>query len=144
VPVAGGQERVDVSGGAASCDGSQREVLERVGEELGGEGDGESLADERANGELVVGDRDEVGSEAGGLAGSNDEAAGRGGGPVVVAEIGEANLPLVGQAVVGREHDHELLAQEVAALEVGFMSGNQQDPDMICEIFVLGPSEFTQ
>jgi hypothetical protein len=24
---------------------------------------------------------------------------------------------------------------------VGFMSGNQQDPDMICEVFVLAPTE---
>ena len=25
---------------------------------------------------------------------------------------------------------------------IGFMSGNQQDPDMICEVFVLAPSDF--
>jgi hypothetical protein len=24
---------------------------------------------------------------------------------------------------------------------IGFMSGNQQDPDLMCEVFVLGPSE---
>jgi uncharacterized protein YbcI len=24
---------------------------------------------------------------------------------------------------------------------IGFMSGNQQDPDMICEVFVLAPSD---
>jgi uncharacterized protein YbcI len=24
---------------------------------------------------------------------------------------------------------------------IGFMSGNQQDPDMICEVFVLGPTD---
>ena len=24
---------------------------------------------------------------------------------------------------------------------VGFMSGNQQDPDMICEVFVLAPND---
>jgi hypothetical protein len=24
---------------------------------------------------------------------------------------------------------------------VGFMSGNQQDPDMICEVFVLTPTD---
>ena len=24
---------------------------------------------------------------------------------------------------------------------IGFMSGNQQDPDMICEVFVLAPTE---
>jgi hypothetical protein len=24
---------------------------------------------------------------------------------------------------------------------IGFMSGNQQEPDMICEVFVLSPSD---
>jgi hypothetical protein len=24
---------------------------------------------------------------------------------------------------------------------VGFMSGNQQDPDMICEVFLLAPND---
>jgi uncharacterized protein YbcI len=24
---------------------------------------------------------------------------------------------------------------------IGFMSGNQQDPDLMCEVFVLGPSD---
>jgi hypothetical protein len=24
---------------------------------------------------------------------------------------------------------------------IGFMSGNQQDPDMICEVFVLAPND---
>ena len=27
---------------------------------------------------------------------------------------------------------------------VGFMSGNQQDPDMICEVFVLAPTELIE
>jgi uncharacterized protein YbcI len=27
---------------------------------------------------------------------------------------------------------------------VGFMSGNQQDPDMICEVFVLAPNDFAR
>jgi uncharacterized protein YbcI len=27
---------------------------------------------------------------------------------------------------------------------VGFMSGNQQDPDMICEVFVLAPTELVR
>jgi hypothetical protein len=26
---------------------------------------------------------------------------------------------------------------------VGFMSGNQQDPDMVCEVFVLAPTDLT-
>jgi hypothetical protein len=24
---------------------------------------------------------------------------------------------------------------------IGFMSGNQQDPDLMCEVFILGPSD---
>ncbi len=24
---------------------------------------------------------------------------------------------------------------------IGFMSGNQQDPDMMCEVFILAPSD---
>ncbi len=24
---------------------------------------------------------------------------------------------------------------------MGFMSGNQQDPDLMCEVFVLGPTD---
>jgi uncharacterized protein YbcI len=27
---------------------------------------------------------------------------------------------------------------------IGFMSGNQQDPDMICEVFVLSPSDLVE
>ena len=27
---------------------------------------------------------------------------------------------------------------------VGFMSGNQQDPDLMCEVFVLGPSDLLE
>ena len=27
---------------------------------------------------------------------------------------------------------------------VGFMSGNQQDPDMICEVFVLAPTDLLE
>ena len=26
---------------------------------------------------------------------------------------------------------------------IGYMSGNQQEPDMMCEIFVLAPSELS-
>jgi hypothetical protein len=24
---------------------------------------------------------------------------------------------------------------------IGFMSGNQQEPDMMCEVFILGPTD---
>jgi uncharacterized protein YbcI len=27
---------------------------------------------------------------------------------------------------------------------IGFMSGNQQDPDMICEVFILAPSDLVE
>ena len=27
---------------------------------------------------------------------------------------------------------------------IGFMSGNQQDPDMICEVFVLSPTDLVE
>ena len=46
------------------------------------------------------------------------------------------------------EFQEVMRARFVAVIEaatgrpvVGFMSGNQQDPDMICEVFVLAPTE---
>ena len=27
---------------------------------------------------------------------------------------------------------------------IGFMSGNQQEPDMMCEVFILGPSDLVE
>jgi uncharacterized protein YbcI len=27
---------------------------------------------------------------------------------------------------------------------IGFMSGNQQDPDLMCEVFILGPSDLVE
>ena len=118
---AGWQQGVDVAGGARAGDGSEGEVVERVGEELRGERDGESAGDEGADGELVVGDRDEVRLEAGGAAGADDQSVGRGGGPVVVAEVGETHFGALGQAVVGCERDHELLAEEVTAFDAGWL-----------------------
>ena len=35
----------------------------------------------------------------------------------------------------------EVIERATGQRVVGFMSGNQQDPDMICEIFVLLPSD---
>ena len=32
-----------------------------------------------------------------------------------------------------------VIEQAIGRTVVGFMSGNQHDPDMICEIFVLAP-----
>jgi uncharacterized protein YbcI len=40
-------------------------------------------------------------------------------------------------------HRFEQVVEEATGRKViGFMSGNQQDPDMICEVFVLAPTEF--
>jgi uncharacterized protein YbcI len=40
-------------------------------------------------------------------------------------------------------HRFEQVVEHVTGRRViGFMSGNQQDPDMICEIFVLAPNDF--
>src|SRR4051794_10705940 len=117
--LAGREQRVDVARGGGAGYRSEGKVFEGLGEELGGEGDGESAADEGADGELVVGDGDEVGREAGGLAGAGDEAVGGGGGPVVVAEVGEPDLRSLGERMVGGERDHEPFLQEVAAFEPG-------------------------
>ena len=27
---------------------------------------------------------------------------------------------------------------------IGFMSGNQQDPDLMCEVFILGPTDLVE
>ena len=35
----------------------------------------------------------------------------------------------------------EVIERHTGRKVVGFMSGNQQDPDMICEVFVLAPSD---
>lgn len=42
---------------------------------------------------------------------------------------------------VMRERFEEVVTRATGRRVVGFMSGNQQDPDMICEIFVLAPDE---
>ena len=55
-----------------------------------------------------------------------------------------------GHAVVQQRMEFQELMRErfVAVVEhstgrpvIGFMSGNQQDPDLMCEVFVLGPSD---
>ena len=55
-----------------------------------------------------------------------------------------------GHAVVQQRMEFQELMRErfVSVVEdaverpvVGFMSGNQQDPDLMCEVFVLGPSD---
>ena len=89
--------------------------MERVGEEFWDERDCEAPEDQGADRELVAGDGDEVGLESGGTAGSDDHAVGERGGPVFVAEVGEAYGGLGRERVVWRERDHESLPQQVMA-----------------------------
>ena len=42
---------------------------------------------------------------------------------------------------VMRERFAEVIQGATGRRVVGFMSGNQQDPDMICEVFVLAPTD---
>jgi uncharacterized protein YbcI len=44
---------------------------------------------------------------------------------------------------VMRRRFEQVVERATGRKVVGFMSGNQQDPDMICEVFVLAPSDFT-
>lgn len=40
-------------------------------------------------------------------------------------------------------HRFEAVVEQATGRKViGFMSGNQQEPDMICEVFVLAPNDF--
>jgi len=45
---------------------------------------------------------------------------------------------------VMRHRFEEVVEGATGRKVVGFMSGNQQDPDMICEVFVLEPSDLTE
>lgn len=42
---------------------------------------------------------------------------------------------------VMRDRFESVIQRATGRRVVGFMSGNQQDPDMLCEIFVLAPSD---
>ncbi|HEX5922707.1 MAG TPA: Na-translocating system protein MpsC family protein [Baekduia sp.] len=42
---------------------------------------------------------------------------------------------------VMRERFEAVIQQATGRRVVGFMSGNQQDPDMICEVFILAPTD---
>jgi hypothetical protein len=42
-------------------------------------------------------------------------------------------------------HSFEAVIEQATGRRViGFMSGNQQDPDMICEVFVLTPTDLLE
>jgi uncharacterized protein YbcI len=40
-----------------------------------------------------------------------------------------------------RERFESVIERATGRKVIGFMSGNQQDPDMMCEVFVLAPSD---
>ena len=40
---------------------------------------------------------------------------------------------------VMRDRFNDVVARATGRRVIGFMSGNQQDPDMLCEVFVLAP-----
>jgi uncharacterized protein YbcI len=40
-----------------------------------------------------------------------------------------------------RERFESVIEKATGRKVIGFMSGNQQDPDMMCEVFVLSPSD---
>ena len=42
---------------------------------------------------------------------------------------------------VMRKRFEEVVENATGRKVIGFMSGNQQDPDMICEVFVLAPND---
>jgi uncharacterized protein YbcI len=42
---------------------------------------------------------------------------------------------------VMRHRFEEVIEQATGRKVVGFMSGNQQDPDLMCEVFILAPTD---
>jgi uncharacterized protein YbcI len=40
-----------------------------------------------------------------------------------------------------RERFQEVIASATGRQVIGFMSGNQQDPDIMCEVFILAPTD---
>jgi uncharacterized protein YbcI len=42
---------------------------------------------------------------------------------------------------VMRDRFSEVIEAATGRAVIGFMSGNQQDPDMMCEVFVLAPTD---
>ena len=42
---------------------------------------------------------------------------------------------------VMRERFAEVIEAATGRLVIGFMSGNQQHPDLMCEVFILGPTD---
>jgi uncharacterized protein YbcI len=47
-----------------------------------------------------------------------------------------------GPAVIGQRMEFQEVIEDATGRRViGFMSGNEQDPDMMCEVFILGPTD---
>ena len=42
---------------------------------------------------------------------------------------------------VMRERFRAVIERATGRRVIGFMSGNQQDPDMMCEVFILAPTD---
>jgi uncharacterized protein YbcI len=42
---------------------------------------------------------------------------------------------------VMRERFDDVIERATGRPVIGFMSGNQQEPDMMCEVFILGPTD---
>jgi uncharacterized protein YbcI len=42
---------------------------------------------------------------------------------------------------VMRERFAEVIERATGRVVIGFMSGNQQEPDLMCEVFILGPTD---
>lgn len=42
---------------------------------------------------------------------------------------------------VMRERFAQVVEQATGRVVIGFMSGNQQEPDLMCEVFILGPTD---
>jgi 2-polyprenyl-6-methoxyphenol hydroxylase-like FAD-dependent oxidoreductase len=98
--------------------GTQDSELERVGEQLGGERDGEAAGDERADRELVSGDRDQSWLEARPAARVDDDPSDDG----AIQSSSARSVSLARSRRASRwprgKGDEEALAQQRVALEV--------------------------
>ncbi len=43
-----------------------------------------------------------------------------------------------------RQRFEKVVEEATGRRVIGFMSGNQQDPDLMCEVFVLGPTDLVE
>ena len=116
---AGRQQRVDVARDGHIRDRAQREILERVDEQLSDERHRKAADDQRPDCKLVVGDGNEPWLKARRAAGADDHAVGQRDGPVVVAEIRETHVRLRSEAMVRGERHQEALLKKVVTADSG-------------------------